>query len=156
MKRPHWLSSVLLCGLAALVTIMPLLVRSMWPVSRASGGAPATQLPQGTLGERVQVGDVFVLLSIPSGQPRVGLNEIMAVLTDAAGQPISDAKVTFDIDMTNMSHGLYLVDCQCTGSGHFAANADFSMAGPWRVHVLIEKPGQPTAKARFTFAVDGA
>lgn len=160
-KAPSWLSAVVLCGLAMVVTVMPLTVRSLWPGSSAQAreperGAPAAVLPEGTLGETVRVGNLLVSLAIAPGQPLVGQNGVDAFVTDVAGQPVKDARVTFDIDMTNMSHGPYLVDGQCLGNGHFTNKANFSMAGPWRVHVLIETPGQAALKARFTFRVNGA
>ena len=158
---PYWLSAVVLCGLAVLVTVAPLALRALAPHSSAhaskdAGSAPSQTLPAGALGDTVQVGDMLVTLTTTSGQPRVGLNELHAVVTDAAGQAVRDAKVALDIDMTNMSHGLYMVDCQCGDDGHYSGQANFTMAGPWRIHVSIQRPGEPAVTARFTFRVDSA
>lgn len=153
---PSWLSAVVLCGLAALATVTPLAVRSIRAGSSAHASTAAVVLPEGALGETVKAGNLLVSLAIVPGQPVVGQNSVDVFVGDAAGQPVKDATVTFDIDMTNMSHGPYLLAGQSLGNGHFTNQANFSMAGPWRVHVLIETPGQPVQKVRFTFRVAGA
>ena len=77
-----------------------------------------------------------------------------AYLLGAEGQPVTDAKVTFDTDMTNMSHGPYLVTAEPAGDGHYVGQVHFSMPGPWRVIAIVERPGRETAKLRFEFTVN--
>ncbi len=77
-----------------------------------------------------------------------------AYLVASGGQAITDAKVTFDSDMTNMSHGKYLVEAQPAGDGHYRGNVHFSMPGPWRVIAVVERPGQEPVRLRFEFTVD--
>ena len=159
VKQPGWVSTVFIFALAALVTAMPLLVSTFLPAATThstralDSDQPAQTMPSGNLGESVQTDDLAVtLLSMPA-QPLVGLADVEAALVDATGQPVSDAKVTFDIDMTNMSHGLYQVDALAVGTGHYRGRVNFSMAGPWRIHVTSERPGQPATTVRFTFRV---
>lgn len=76
-----------------------------------------------------------------------------ALVSDADGQPVSDATVAFDLDMTNMSHGKYVVPAVPAGNGRYTGMVFFRMGGPWRVIVSTERPGRPTEQVRFDFAV---
>ena len=83
-----------------------------------------------------------------------GNNTLDAAITDAAGQPVADAKVSFDIDMTNMSHGKNVVTAAPAGNGHYTGKVFYMMPGPWRVIVTVERAGQPAASVRFDFSVN--
>ncbi len=100
-----------------------------------------------------QTGDVQVWLSSSPEEPVTGNAQLDALLLNRDGQPLSDARVTFDTDMTNMSHGPYLVAAEPSGAGHYTGTVRFSMAGPWRVITIIERPGQPSVRLRFEFRV---
>ena len=102
-----------------------------------------------------QTGDVMVWLSSTPVQPAAGNAQLVTTLIGRDGQPISDARVTYDTDMTNMSHGPYLVVAEPSEAGHYAGKVHFSMAGPWRVITIIERPGQPPVRLRFEFRVKG-
>jgi len=111
------------------------------------------QAPAGpTLGSQ-RGGDVVGWLSSEPVQPVRGAADLDAYLLGADGKPITDAAVTFDIDMTNMSHGAYLVTAAPAGEGHYTGNVHFSMPGPWRVIAIVERPGAETARLRFEFTV---
>lgn len=88
-----------------------------------------------------------------AGAPQAGDNELDLALTDAAGQPVKDAVVQFDFDMTNMSMGQNAADAPGDGQGHYRARVHFSMDGPWRVIARVRRPGQAEAALRFEFSV---
>lgn len=120
----------------------------------AKDAVQGAQAPAGpTLGRQAQ-GDVVGWLSSKPAQPVRGTADLDAYLVGADGQPITDATVTFDIDMTNMSHGAYLVTAQPAAEGHYTGNVHFSMPGPWRVIAIVERPGAETVNLRFEFAVN--
>lgn len=128
--------------------------------STVSAPAPAAALVQGapapagpTLGS-LRSGELQAWLSSDPAQPRPGEAEMDAYLLGPEGQPVTDAKVTFDIDMTNMSHGLNQVVAEPAGDGHYFGQVHFGMPGPWRVIAIVERPGQETAKMRFEFMVN--
>jgi hypothetical protein len=100
-----------------------------------------------------QAGDVLVWLSSTPEQPAVGNAQLATTLLAPNGEPIRDAKVTYDTDMTNMSHGPYLVAAEPSGAGRYEGKVHFSMAGPWRVITIIERSGQPAVRLRFEFRV---
>lgn len=126
--------------------------------SRASGplGTPSvaaegdTQVPP--LDTKQDGGLRVSLFSSPT-PPTRGNDTLEVLITDAAGQPVSDASVSFDIDMTNMSHGRNVVAATPLGDGSYSADVLFLMPGPWRVIVGIARDGQPTT-VRFDFTVD--
>lgn len=93
-------------------------------------------------------------LTAQAGAPRAGSNTLDFFLADAAGQPIADAVVTFDLDMTNMSMGIYQVEARADGAGHYLSSVVFSMPGPWRLVALIDRPGQLQEQVRFDFPVE--
>jgi len=100
-----------------------------------------------------QSGDLFVwVFSVPN-PPIRGSNTLEAFITDANGQPVTGAKISFDIDMTNMSHGKNVVEAKPTGEGRYSGKASFMMPGPWRVIIAIERAGQ-TRTVRFDFNVN--
>ena len=63
-------------------------------------------------------------------------------------------KVTFDIDMTNMSHGKNVTPAAHVADGRYAANLTFMMPGPWRLIVAVQRGGQQLGTARFDFNVN--
>jgi len=99
-----------------------------------------------------QAGDLAVSLYCDHNPPIQGANIFGVFVADANNQPVTDAKITYDIDMTNMSHGQYIVEPTSTGAGHYQGKVSFLMPGPWRIIVAIERSGQ-TSKTRFDFKV---
>jgi hypothetical protein len=126
------------------------------PATAAASAPAATQqalAPVGlTLGSQ-RSGDLAAWLSSRPVQPVRGAAEMDAYLVGAEGQPVTDARVTFDTDMTNMSHGPQLVPAVPAGNGHYVGDVHFMMPGPWRVIAIVERPGRETAKLRFEFMV---
>jgi hypothetical protein len=100
-----------------------------------------------------QSGDLSVWIYSNPTSPIRGTNTFEAVIADANGQPVTDAKVSFDIDMTNMSHGKNVVAATATGAGRYSGKVSFQMPGPWRVLVAVERAGQ-TSTVRFDFNVN--
>jgi hypothetical protein len=118
--------------------------------------ASATQDPNGiqvpALGGK-QSDNLIVWIFGNPNPPIRGGNTLEALVTDTAGQPISDARVSFDINMTNMNHGKNVVTASPLGEGRYSGDVFFLMPGPWRVIVGIERPGQ-TNTVRFDFMVN--
>ncbi len=113
---------------------------------------PAPACPPLSAGQ--QSGDLLVWLSSTPAQPVAGDAQLDTFVTDRAGEPISGLQITYHADMTNMSHGLYLVATEPAGIGHYAGDVHFSMPGPWRVITIIERPGLQTVRLRFEFRVN--
>jgi hypothetical protein len=141
---------------AALGLFILLMLVSYTACQKSPVATPTTQKPttkqSATLGES-QAGDLMVKILSDHNPPTSGNNTFKAFITDAKGQPISDAKLTFDFDMTNMHMGSYVVSPASLGDGWYSSRVSFSMPGPWRVIVRIDRAGQINT-VQFDFGVN--
>lgn len=119
----------------------------------ANLSTPAPNMTQAAALGGKQSGDLYVWIYSNPNPPIRGENLFDAFVTDGNGKPVTDAKITFDIDMTNMSHGKNVVSATAKGEGHYNGKLSFLMPGPWRVLVVIERGGQ-TSTVRFDFIVN--
>ena len=115
--------------------------------------APATATAGPALGSQ-QVNDLRVVLTSRPASPIRGRNMLDVLIADAGSRPVTDAQVSFDMDMTTMSHGINIVPAQSSGDGHYTGRVFFMMPGPWRVITVIERPGKPADRVRFNFNVN--
>ena len=129
---------------------LPTPIPTFAPVIATTPDPKVTQAP--ALGGK-QSGDLFVWLYSNPNPPIQGANIFEVLVTDANGQPITDANISFNIDMTNMSHGKNVVKATSMGDGHYIGNVSFLMPGSWRVITGIERQGQ-TSSVRFDFNVN--
>jgi hypothetical protein len=128
--------------------------RALSPSTPIPAGTQAPAAPAGPpLAKGQQSGDLRVWLYSAPAQPVEGTAQLHTFLTDSAGKPVNDVQVTYDTDMTNMSHGLYLVSAEPASEGHYVGNVHFSMPGPWRVITIVERTGQQPVRLRFEFRV---
>ena len=147
MKRSlMWLLlSVMIAGCAATTTT-------------TSGPLPIDSVPADVklygvaLGNGLRMGDYAVWLTSAEA-PKRGTAQLDAVVMDKDNLPVTDATVSFDIDMTNMSHGKNVIKTTATGDGHYAGEVHFMMGGPWRVIVVIERGAAAPVNVRFNFNV---
>ncbi len=112
--------------------------------------ATVTQIP--ALGGKTS-GSLLVWIFSDPNPPIRGDNTFEAFVADANGQPMTDAAISFDINMTNMNHGKNVVAASSLGNGRYRGVVHFLMPGPWRVIVGIERGGQTNA-VRFDFMVN--
>ncbi len=105
-------------------------------------------------GEQRGTGFVGRLFATDPKEPATGTNELDLALADLEGKPISDADVTYDVNMTTMHHSPQVVDASPSAPGRYWAQVEFSMLGPWRVVVTIERPGEKAQQLQFDFNVE--
>lgn len=123
------------------------------PQSVSASELPANVKLNGVaLGDGLRAGEYVVWLT-SAAEPKRGAAQLEALVLDKDNQPVTDAAVSFDIDMTNMSHGKNVVKTTAAGDGHYAGDVHFMMGGPWRVIVTIERANQTPVNARFNFNV---
>jgi hypothetical protein len=153
--------SKLLVGLAAMLLAacvmlpapsvdQPTAIPTLTPASSSPQDLTVKQVP--ALGGKPS-GDLLVWIFSDPNPPIRGDNIFKAIVTDSNGKPITDATVSFDINMTNMNHGKNVVTAASLGEGRYSGNVFFLMPGPWRVIVGIERAGQ-TDTVRFDFTVN--
>lgn len=121
--------------------------------AQSAQSSPPAAAGRASLGGTRQAADLTITLYSAPNPPIRGTDVLEAVITDAQGQPVTDAQVAFDLDMTNMSHGKNIVAAASQGNGRYAGRAFFMMPGPWRVITFVARPGQPAVQARFDFQV---
>jgi hypothetical protein len=113
--------------------------------------SPAAEI-QGVLGE-MRTPTLIVRLSSNPTPPVRGSGWLVASLSDSEGRPVTDAQVSFDLDMITMSHGKNIVAASPQGRGRYIGQVRYLMPGPWRVIVRVESPGQAPEALRFQFNV---
>ena len=82
---------------------------------------------------------------------KAGDNVLDIVLKNAAGKPLTAAKITAQAAMTSMDMGTTDLSVKEIGKGHYTTTVTFSMAGPWRVTVKVSAPGQKPQTKTFDF-----
>lgn len=130
----------------------PTAIPTLTPASASTASATKAAVNQTALGGK-QSGELLVWIYGNPNPPIRGANTLEVFVADSNGKPINDAKVSFDIDMTNMSHGKNVVTASSLGEGRYNGSVHFLMPGPWRVIVGIDRNGQ-TEKVRFEFNVN--
>jgi hypothetical protein len=106
------------------------------PVPAAAGKLPENTALQAS-------GDLLVSLSInpypPSGG---GSTNFVVNLTDASGQPVSDATIGLDLTMPEMWMPPNQLNMVAGDAGKYQASGYFTMRGLWRIEVIITRGGQ--------------
>src|SRR5579871_4286022 len=77
--------------------------------------------------------------------------QIRAALVQPAVVGENTLKLTLTVAKTSMDMGSTHPAVKDSGAGAYRATVVFSMAGPWRVTVRVETPGQPTLTKSFDF-----
>ncbi|TAK01694.1 MAG: hypothetical protein EPO39_14090, partial [Candidatus Manganitrophaceae bacterium] len=81
-------------------------------------------------------------------------NTLRLVVTDAAGNPIDNAKVVFSYTMA--MPGMKAVKVPATfKNGQYEGKAKFGMAGTWEVTVFVTPPGKPEIQEKFDLEAGG-
>lgn len=154
------MTKILIAGIAALLLTscgmmsapsaeQPTAIPTFTPVTSSAQDPGANQVP--ALGGK-QSGDLLVWIFSDPNPPSRGETTLEVLIADLDGKPVSDAAISFDIDMTNMSHGRNVASAASLGDGRYSGDVHFLMPGPWRVIVGIERAGQTTT-VRFDFVV---
>jgi len=108
----------------------------------ASKPQPASPGPAGAL---------KITAAMPSSA-KAGDNALTIAVADSDGKPVSGAKITASVAMTSMDMGTTHPVITEKGPGQYAATANFSMAGPWRVRVKVTAPGRAPQIKSFDFS----
>ncbi len=101
-----------------------------------------------------KAGDYTVVVKIDRNPPITGDNNLSAIIKDATGAEVKDAKVAVEYTMAAMP-GMPAVkvktDAELKGS-EYKAKINFSMPGGWGVAVRITRGGK-TVQAKFSVDV---
>ncbi|MCP9468639.1 MAG: efflux RND transporter periplasmic adaptor subunit [Nitrospira sp.] len=104
---------------------------------------------------RSAAGYVLTLTTLPE-TPKAGDVLLRLKLTDQAGQPVTDAQVTFVYTMPMPGMTESKITAHHTKEGLYEGKVMFGMGGTWVVTATVTIPGQPPITEKFQFSVIGA
>jgi YtkA-like len=84
---------------------------------------------------------VAVEHEISPAPARVGPATVGFKLTDAAGKPITGARVAVEADMSHAGMGPVFAEAKEEAAGRYKANFEFQMAGDWVLLLHVTLPG---------------
>ena len=121
------------------------------PPETAAGGTAAeppagnTVTPPATPAQPASqeaVGIESIAAAISPSPPKARLkNTLTVTLTGSDGKPMSGATVKASVAMTSMDMGTDHPAFKDLGDGRYRGQAQFSMAGPWRIAITATPPG---------------
>jgi hypothetical protein len=98
-----------------------------------------------------RIGDLSLALQVLPG--RVGqANTVTLAIADSKGSPVTNAHVSLSVNMQIMDMRIAhksINGGHPTYSATFNKSESFEMAGPWVIHVSIQRPGQPLVQTTF-------
>ena len=84
---------------------------------------------------------------------RLGQGTFIISVKDDAGNPVDDARVTFDLNMTTMNMGTQEGVASAQGNGNYAVVGRLSMKGPWKVSTKVTMPDGKEISKDFSVKV---
>lgn len=112
------------------------------------GGNSPTLLPTDAAAEAVEL-----TLTTNPDPPKSGQFELIASLTDAAGQPVDNANVNILASHQTMSGMSMQGAATAQGNGRYAITADFGMSGQWLVTVEVRGVSADTIRKDFDLSL---
>ena len=94
-----------------------------------------------------------ITLSANPNPLRLGQATFMIDVQDKKGNPINNATVSFDINMTAMNMGTQRGEATPQGNGQYKAIGNITMRGLWRVRTTVNMPDGSTENKDFTVNV---
>ncbi|HJU60530.1 MAG TPA: FixH family protein, partial [Candidatus Binatia bacterium] len=102
-----------------------------------------------------KTGDLTLTLSTQPEKTKAGENLLRLKITDQVGNPITDAKVSFNYTMNMAGMVLSKVEAKLSKDGFYETKANFGMTGEWDVTVIVRRSGQKEIQERFKLVADG-
>ncbi len=84
-------------------------------------------------------GDQISLTTDPN-PARAGKATFIISVNDTQGNPVDNAQVAFDLNMTTMNMGKQAGVATPQGNGKYAIAGNLSMRGPWKITTNINMP----------------
>lgn len=151
-RNPHlrWVTYVL-WGIAAVgAVIIGRRAFIIAAVDRATGRGAS-------VAPAISPSDVRMSLLGDGSSIQLGVQTVRVRVRDSAGTPLSRARVAFRYGMEGMlgMGGSSTVDAEAEGSGTYMGKLNFQHEGPWQITVVVERTGQPEARATFAVLAQG-
>jgi len=82
----------------------------------------------------------LISLTTDPNQLRLGFANFIIAVKDEKGQPVNNATVFFDLNMTTMNMGTQQGNATSQGDGTYTAMGKLTMKGPWKISTKITMP----------------
>jgi len=105
-----------------------------------------------SLSSTVNTGEQISLITDPSPL-RLGPANFIISVKDEKGQPVKNATVFFDLNMTAMNMGTQQGNATSQGDGTYAVAGKLTMKGPWKVSTKITMSDGKDMNKDFTVNV---
>ncbi|HEX2995898.1 MAG TPA: FixH family protein [Anaerolineales bacterium] len=88
---------------------------------------------------KIASGDFAIVLTTNPSLPKSGSMEVIFKVTDSSGQPVTGADFDVIADHTDIRGMTMHGKASEQTAGQYAINADFSMAGKWKLPGQVQK-----------------
>jgi len=108
---------------------------------------------------RIQAGqpdttaEINLSLAVEPEQPAIGPAELLITVTDAAGQPINNATLDIEGNMTHAGMVPVFAQAEAGEVGRYRVPFVWTMGGDWQVTVTATLPDGRTTSAQFPVTV---
>lgn len=94
-----------------------------------------------------------IRMQVEPAPPKVGDAALIVTVTDAAGQPVSDASLSARGDMSHAGMAPVLAEAVEGANGEYRLPFNWTMGGDWFVEITVTRPDGTTATQRFDVTV---
>lgn len=94
--------------------------------------------------------NMTLVLATEPEKTKAGENLVRVKITDNAGKPVNDAKVSLVANMSMPGMAPSKGEAKLIRDGVYESKINFAMAGTWGITVSIERPGQKPVQEKFT------
>lgn len=103
--------------------------------------------------QSLQTGDIQIGMTVEPAQPAVGSATLIITLTDASGQPIDDAHLEIEGNMTHAGMTPVMAQGSSGSNGRYQVPFEWTMGGDWIVTVKATLADGWTVSREFPVAV---
>ena len=138
------------------VTSGDLTITDAWsrPAPALLGAAFAVAGEAAGLDTPVEVDGLTVVLTADG--TAAGPRALTVIVTDAAGEPVTDATVSISTSSLEMDHGVSTNETEMIEPGRYLADhVSMGMGGDWKAEVSIERPDAEAVVVEFVVTLDG-
>ncbi len=149
--------------MASMEGMMGLVGMGDWKMEGSKMGGMDMQMGQGEMmmaqadpsPEQLTVDGLKLQLSTEPAKPIRGDVTLHLKISEAAGQAVSDARVSFTYTMAMPGMSVETVKTKAGKTGIYVGKAFLGMNGDWQTEWTVSRPNQSPVKAKFTVRVGG-